>query len=102
MHAERVTSLVGAHRPAREELVEAVGGLLGHVSRPAGVGEAAEREDREVTGRNDVCAEPRSPDLHEGWVLPAGGAGRLDASMDREQRGSGHAVLEAHPSGLPE
>ena len=99
--AKRVAGLVGARRPPREELVEAVRQLHCDGSRPAFVGQPGEREDRAVAGRHDIGAEPRSPHLHERRILPRGGLGLLNASMDREQRGSRHAVLEARPSGTP-
>ena len=66
------------------------------------VGQPPEREDREVTGRHDVRVVPRSPELDERWILPRRRLGPLDARMDREERGSGHAVLQAGPCCPPE
>ena len=59
-------------------------------------------EDREVAPRNDVRAESRPPQLDERGVLPRGRTRDLHASMDRERRRAGHAVLQAGPCRLPE
>ena len=57
---------------------------------------------RAVTGRDHVRAEPRTPDLDQRGVLPGGRLGSLDTRVDREERGAGHAVLEARPRGTTE
>src|SRR5207244_6380686 len=58
-----------------------------------------EREDRVVACRHDVGAEPRAPNLDERRMLPAGRMSALHPRVDREERGPGHAVLQAGPRG---
>jgi hypothetical protein len=62
----------------------------GRGRRPA----ASPREDRTVACGHDVRAEPWAPELDERRVLPAGRLSPVDTRVDRQQRGSRHAVLE--------
>ena len=102
MLTERSPGLAVGHPRATQEGVQAGGRVL---RGPPGAGivrQPPEREDREVACRDDVRAETRPPELDERWVLPGGRFGPLDARVDREERGSGHAVLQAGPSRTPE
>ena len=56
----------------------------------------------QVPRRDDVRAEPRTPELDERGVLPGRRPGALDPRMDRQERGARHAVLQAGPRGAPE
>ena len=90
------------HPPIAEDVPHAGRHLLGDAPAARIVGPPAEREHRNIRGRNDVHAEPRPPYLDERGVLPRGRLGPRHASMDREQRGSRHAVLEAGPRRMPQ
>ena len=59
-------------------------------------------EDGEVAGGDDEDDVSRTPQLDERRVLPCGRRGALDPGVEREQRGAGHAVLQAGPRGRPE
>jgi hypothetical protein len=48
----------------------------------------------------DVVSRP--PDLDEGWVLPCRWPCSLHASVNRQKRGPGHAVLQARPRHPPQ
>ena len=85
------------HRPPGEELVEASGRVFGSPQRLGVVGQPPEREHGPIPRRDDVGAESRSPQLHQRRVLPGGRCGPLDAGVDRQHRGSGHAVLQSRP-----
>ena len=78
------------------------GEVLRHPPGAGSVRQPPEREDREVARRDDVRAVPRPPELDERRVLPGGRLGALDARVDREERGAGHAVLQAGPRRTPE
>src|SRR5207247_2754774 len=79
--------LAVGHPPSAEEGMEAVGEVLREPPALGIVRQPPEREDREIARRDDVRAEPRSPELNERRVLPRGRFGPLDARMAREERG---------------
>ena len=82
--------------------MQASGQVLGDLPGTGIVRQPPEREDREIARRDDVRVVTRPPQLDERWVVPRGRLGPLDTRMDREERSSGHAVLQAGPRRTPE
>ena len=66
------------------------------------VGEPPQREEREVALGDDVGLVPRPPELDERGMLPGRGLDLLDPRVQREERGSRHAVLQAGPRRPPQ
>src|SRR5262245_61579810 len=95
--AERPPRLAIGHPAAIEERVEAVSQGLGNPPHAGAVRQPPEREDGKVTSRNDIRVVSRSPELDERLGLQTGCPDSLDARMDREERCSGHAVLQTCP-----
>jgi hypothetical protein len=85
---------VGHLRPA-EESVQADGLVFREPPAFRIERQPPEREEREVACCDHIRVVPMPPELDERGVLPGGRFGPLDAGMDREERGSGHAVLQA-------
>ena len=102
MDADAAAGLVMAHGASGEERVQAARHVLGAAARLVLVRQAAEREDRAVGCRDDIGAVARAPHLDEGRVVQRGWRRALDASVDREQRGARHAVLQPGPRGALE
>lgn len=61
-----------------------------------------EREDGDIACRDDVSVVSRTPELDEGRVLPGRRFSPLDTSVNREERGSRHTVLQARPRRPPQ
>jgi len=102
VHAEPATSLSVGHRPAAEEGVQPSRRFLSEPPAFIVSGEPPEGEDGDIACRHDVRAEPRPPELDERSILPGGRLGSLDARMDRQERRSRHAVLQAGPRRKPQ
>jgi hypothetical protein len=79
---------------------------LGHLLRPQAtlgvIGPPSQREQREVALGDDIGLIARSPELGERQMLPRRRLDPLDARMQREQRGSRHAVLQTCPRRPPQ
>ena len=97
MDAHPSPGLVIPHPTAIEERVQASGRVLGAMPGLGGGGQPTEREDRPITRGDDVSVEPRPPQLDERRVLPRGRLGPRNASVNRENCGARHAVLQARP-----
>lgn len=95
--AERAPRVAVGHPRAAEESVQAGGCGIRSPSARGVVWKPPQREDREVACRHNVRAVAWPPQLDERRVLPRRWFGPLDARMHREERGSGHAVLQAGP-----
>ena len=96
VHAEPApASPYGIRRPSRN----GVSGRRCPRRPPARPGSVGSRPsvNGAVLRRDDVRAEPRTPQLDERRVLPGRRLGALDARMDRQQRGARHAVRQARP-----
>jgi hypothetical protein len=100
--AEPAPRLPGAHPRAVEEGAQTSGEILRPPPALRVIGEGPEREDGEIARGHDEDVEPRAPELDQRWILPRGGFGPFDASVDRQERGPGHAVLQARPRRTPE
>jgi hypothetical protein len=101
VHIERAPCLPVAHPRAVEEGVQSGGEVLRPPPAFRVVRERPEREDRAVAYGDDEDVEPRPPELDERWVLPRGRFGPLDTCVDRQERGSRHAVLQPCPRRPP-
>lgn len=101
VHAEGAPRLRVAHPRPAEAGLEARGAVLGPPPPLLVVGMYADREEGPVAGGDRVHVVPRPPELDQRGVRPRGRLGSLHASVDGEQRGSRHAVLQARPGGLP-
>ena len=102
VYAERAPGLAVGHPPPPRCACRRAARSSATRRAPAFVRQPPEREDREIARRDDVRVVPRSPELDERRILPGGRLGPLDARVDREERGSGHAVLQAGPRRTPE
>jgi hypothetical protein len=95
--AQPAARLAVRQPPAVEERLEAVGEILRERSALGVVREPPEREHGPIGRRDDVCAEPGTPDLDELRVLQRRRPGLLDPRVDGQERSAGHAVLETGP-----
>ena len=102
MHSERLSRVVVPHPTPAQEGVQASGQILRPLADLAAVRQPAEREHGEVARCDDVDVVPRPPHLHERGVLPGGRPGAFDPRVDRQERGSGHAVLKTGPRRTPQ
>jgi len=102
VQSEPASRLAVGHPPTGEEGVEAGGEVFRDPPAARGVRQPPGREDREVACRYDIRAEARPPELNERRVLPGGRASPLDTRMDRKERRTRHAVLQARPGRTPE
>ncbi len=102
MHAHQLSGLAVTHPPAGQGGRELLGGSDGPLAPLGVVRQDAQGKDREVGLGDDEHAVTRTPYLDKRRILPCGGAGALDARMDRQQRGPRHAVLQPRPRGSPQ
>jgi hypothetical protein len=101
--AEGSSHVATVHPATVEERLQPIGQLVQVTAgRRIVVRKPRDGEHPSVAFGDDVGAETRSPHLHQRWVLPAPGLGPLDPSMDRQERGARHAVLQPDPSRGPE
>ena len=102
MAAEPASHLATIHPPTVEEGFDAVGELVPFAAHRGIVRQPRDGEEGVVAFGNDVHAEAWPPHLHERRIFPATRLGPLDASVDREERSSRHAVLQPGPRCEPQ
>ena len=102
VNADPTSRRAVVHCPTAEELVEASGRVFGSPQGLGVVRQPPEREHGPILRRDHVGAESRPPQLHQRRVLPGGRSGPLDAGVDRQHRGPGHAVLQSRPRRPPQ
>ena len=100
--AERAPDLAVRHARSVELGVQLLGDPVGPQAALGAVGIPPQREQREVTLGDDVRAVAGPPQLGERRILPRRRLDPLDARVQREQRRSRHAVLQAGPRRPPQ
>ncbi len=85
-----------AGRAAARPMRSARSAALGVVGKPP------EREQREVALGDDIGVVARPPELGERRILPRRRLDPVDPRVQRQQRGSRHAVLQAGPRRPPQ
>ena len=93
VNAKRAPDLGVRHARALEMVVQLRRDALGPQAALDVVGMPPQREQYEVTLGDDVCAVARSPELGKRRILPRRRPNPVDPRVQREQRGSWHAVL---------
>jgi len=92
-----VTDVIACVNFARENGADPLRHLLGALAAFLVVGEPPEREQCEVALRDDIGVVTRAPQLGERRMLPRRRLDPVHPRVQREQRGSRHAVLQSGP-----
>src|SRR6266581_3396010 len=91
-----------ASLPSAERTPRFFGGSFHSRSQNGIAREPTQSEDSHILTRDDVHRAPRAPHLHEPRILPGGRRYVLYASVERQDGGSGSAVLKSRERGLDE
>src|SRR4029079_14993589 len=93
--ADPAVHLAVGQRPAVEIGVHLLRDPLGPLAALAFFWKPPDREEREVAPRAELRAPAPAPELRERGMLPRRGLRAGHSRVNREQRGAGHAVLQA-------
>lgn len=102
MHTHSTPGLAEGHTLSVEDRVEPIRRVLGSGPAMFVIGQTPKREHGEILGGHYVNIETRAPELHQGRMLPIGGAGSFNSRVDRQKSGTRYGVLQPSPSGTAE